>query len=69
METDFPGPIAFVRMKELVDRCGISKAEIYRLIKLGRFPRQRRLSHKVSVWVRSDVEEWLNRRASGERLS
>lgn len=49
----------FLRIPSVIARTGISKAEIYRRMKLGRFPRGQRISHKVTVWKRSDVEDWM----------
>lgn len=48
-----------IRLPEVADRVGLSKREVYRRIQQGRFPRGRRISHKVSVWIEADVTAWI----------
>ena len=48
-----------IRLGEVVRVTGLSKSEIYRRIKDGRFPRQRRISHRIAVWRRDEVEVWM----------
>lgn len=49
----------FLRLKHVVEKTGLSKSEIYRRIAVHAFPRQARLSHRVSVWRLSDIEHWM----------
>lgn len=49
----------FLRMPQVAARVGMSPRQVYRLIKEGQFPPQRRLSHKVAVWRESDVAAWV----------
>ena len=55
----------FLRLSSVISRTGLSKAEIYRRMKNGRFPRNARISHKISVWKRSEVDKWMQARFSG----
>lgn len=42
---------------------GVSKPTAYRLIRLGLFPRQRKLTPGgASGWLRSELEEWRDSR-------
>ncbi|TGT91378.1 AlpA family phage regulatory protein [Mesorhizobium sp. M8A.F.Ca.ET.161.01.1.1] len=43
------------RLPQVIAITGLSRSEIYRQIKAGKFPRQTRRSHKVSVWRASEV--------------
>ena len=43
-------------MPEVVKRTGLSRSEIYRRIKLGRFPRPRKLGPKVIAWPVNVIE-------------
>lgn len=52
----------FMRLGDVIRKVGLSKTEIYRRIQQGTFPRQRRLSHKVAVWVRQEVDNWIGER-------
>ena len=49
----------FLRLPNVMARTGMSKAEIYRRMSDGRFPKAVRLSHKMAVWRRSEVEAWM----------
>jgi predicted DNA-binding transcriptional regulator AlpA len=44
-----------LRMSDLITILGISQAEIYRRIENNRFPRGIRESHRVSVYLLSEV--------------
>lgn len=48
-----------LRLKTVKARVGLSKSEIYRRIKAGRFPPSIRLSPKVAVWRSQDIDAWI----------
>lgn len=50
-----------LKKKEVLYRCGISNASLYRQIAKGMFPRQRRLSSggRAVGWLESDINEWI----------
>lgn len=50
---------ALLRIDEVSRRVGFGKTAIYALIKKGRFPPQRRLSHRIAVWRERDISEWI----------
>lgn len=56
-----------VRIREVMQRVGISRTQIYRLIQRGDFPAPVRLSDRISIWRQKDIDEWLSRHF--ERLS
>jgi predicted DNA-binding transcriptional regulator AlpA len=41
---------------------GLSKSTVYRLIKAGQFPPQRKLTEFASGWLRSELEDWVKSR-------
>ena len=47
-----------LRLPEVRDRTGLSKSEIYRRVAQKRFPAGRRISHRVTVWIESEVVAW-----------
>ena len=51
--------MVFMRIGDVIRTTGLSRTEIYRRIQQGRFPRQRRISHRVSVWVEDEVQQWV----------
>ncbi|MFC7703769.1 helix-turn-helix transcriptional regulator [Plastorhodobacter daqingensis] len=48
-----------LRIGEVRHVTGLSKSEIYRRVKAQVFPRPRRLSHRVSVWLKSELDNWM----------
>lgn len=48
-----------LRISEVLQRVGVARSTLYRWSQEGFFPRQIRISHKVSVWLEADVEEWI----------
>ncbi|MBN3051731.1 AlpA family phage regulatory protein [Pectobacterium versatile] len=53
-----------LRIQEVLHRCALSRASLYRLISDGSFPTQRRLSpYGRSVgWLEEDIEGWISSR-------
>ena len=51
----------FLRVPQVLERVGISRAQLYKLVSLGEFPRQIRICQKISVWLSSDVDQWIDR--------
>ncbi len=49
----------FMRIKEVVDRTGLSKATVYRKIETGAFPRQVRIAERCCGWRESAITEWM----------
>ena len=62
-------PGRFLRMPDVASLVGRSPRQIYRMIKAGEFPRQRRQSHKVSVWYENEVLAWQNDQVLRDLLS
>lgn len=58
--------ITQIRKKRLLELLSISSATLYRLIAAGKFPKQRRISERVSVWSLAEVEAWLSQREGGQ---
>ncbi|CNK54337.1 transcriptional regulator [Yersinia pseudotuberculosis] len=53
-----------LKKKEVLGRCGISAASLYRYISNGCFPSQRLLSPggRAVGWLESDIENWVTSR-------
>ena len=56
----------FLRLIQVKETTGLSRATIYRKIAAHEFPRPIRLGSRAVGWVEADVIEWMNER---ERLS
>ncbi|PKN63249.1 MAG: hypothetical protein CVU57_20300 [Deltaproteobacteria bacterium HGW-Deltaproteobacteria-15] len=57
-----------VRKTELLSRIGLSDATIWRMEKLGRFPKRIQLGGNSVGWLKSEVDGWLADRASERAL-
>ena len=51
-----------LRLPQVLERTGLSKTQVYRLIQRGQFPLPARLSERVVAWNESDVSAWLEHR-------
>jgi predicted DNA-binding transcriptional regulator AlpA len=49
----------FLRVKDVCKLTSLSPSHIYALQAKGQFPRSRKIASKVSVWLESDVQEWM----------
>lgn len=65
LETNETGT-RWLRIAEVVEAVGLSRATVYRLIESDGFPKPVKLSPKRVAWLRSEVEAWLETRI-GER--
>lgn len=54
-----------LRVDSVVERTGLSKTHLYRLIERGQFPRSIKLSERVSVWDAELVDRWLAEKLDG----
>lgn len=48
-----------IRLGKVTEKTGLSKSHLYRLVKLGKFPKPYNLSERVVAWDESQVNEWL----------
>lgn len=50
----------FIRLKEVMNRTGLSKPTIYTYMKKGKFPRSINLYARSTAWLESEIDEWIN---------
>ena len=62
-------PPRLLRMAEVKDRCGISRAYVHRLVAAGLFPKPIKISDKgrASGWLESEITAWINKRIADSR--
>jgi prophage regulatory protein len=58
-------PRKALRIDSVIDRTGVSKTHLYRLISAKKFPRPVKLSERVSVWDAELVDRWLADKLDG----
>ena len=55
----FPSPNRFMRLNEVLDITGLSRATLYRKIQAGTFPNQHKLAERCCGWKAYEVDIWL----------
>ena len=55
-------PHRILRLPEVLQKVGLSRSSIYRMINNEEFPAPLRLSSNAIGWFESDVNEWINSR-------
>ena len=56
-------PLKFLRFSAVRERTGLSRSTIWRLERLGVFPKHRRISANAVGWLEQEVNEWVLWRA------
>ena len=51
-----------LRLPEVLQKVGLSRSSIYRMINNEEFPAPLRISPNAIGWFESDVNEWINSR-------
>lgn len=49
-----------MKIKDVLVATQMSRSRLYQLVKDGKFPRQRKNGPRATVWVREEVEDWVN---------
>lgn len=58
---------SFLRLPQVRERTGYSRATIYSLMAQGKFPRAVALGARAVAWLDSEVTAWINDRVSASR--
>lgn len=48
-----------LRIKDVVDKTGISRTKVYLLIQEGKFPAPIKLGERVALWPEAAVDQWI----------
>jgi len=54
--------LQFYRVNELTKILSVSRASIYNWLNKGTFPKPIKISDSVTVWRKSDIEDWITSR-------
>lgn len=54
--------LRYLRLREVCQRVGLKSSSVYRLIALGKFPKQVKLSERTAAWIESEVESFMESR-------
>ena len=56
-----------LRLPEVMERVGLSRASVYTYIAAGNFPKQMSLGPNTVGWLESEIEAWIAQRISTRR--
>jgi prophage regulatory protein len=59
--------LRFMRFAAVRERTGLSRSTIWRLERVGAFPKHHRISSNAVAWVEQDVVDWMQDKASSRR--
>ncbi|MDR3445730.1 AlpA family phage regulatory protein [Dyella sp.] len=59
-QTDASTPDNLIRLKRVLERVGVSRASLYRLIKAEQFPQPTKIG-TMSAWPDSEVTDFIER--------
>ena len=48
-----------IRLNLVMEITGLSKSTIYRLEKINKFPRRRKIGPRAVAWVSSEIKDWV----------
>jgi prophage regulatory protein len=54
--------VRFLRLPEVLSTTGLSRPQVYALMKRGLFPRQVRISQLSVAWIESEIQSWMSDR-------
>ncbi len=49
-----------IRATAVLEKTGMSRTHLYRLIQAGKFPQPIKLSERITAWDEAAVDAWLN---------
>lgn len=58
---------SLIRLQEVLNRTGLCKAWIYRLISRNEFPAQVKLGERAIAFLESDIDKWIDEKISLSR--
>ena len=50
----------FIRLPEVMQRVGMSKSQIYKLVNASEFHKPVKVSERISCWAVAEIEEWAS---------
>ena len=69
MATQIHRALVMLRLKQVIDRTGLSRSGIYQKMSEGDFPTSISLGLRAVGWVEAEIEAWLASKIEASRLS
>lgn len=57
-----------LRLRQVQERVGLSRSQIYALMQIGRFPKSISLGARAVGWLEAEIEAWIRDRALNREL-
>ena len=57
-----------IRIEEVLDRVGYKKTQLFENMKDGTFPKSIKISARISVWIESEIDEYIDDLISSRKL-
>ncbi|KAA9019830.1 AlpA family transcriptional regulator [Sphingobium limneticum] len=54
--------VKLLRMPEVLDRAGISRPTLYRMISAGKFPQPVKIGERATGWINREIDAWVEGR-------
>lgn len=54
-----PNSYRALRLDSVIQKTGLSRSYIYKLIQAEKFPSPHKITNKISVWREQDIDNWL----------
>ncbi len=55
-----------IRLPRVMNKTGLAKSTIWWMISNGKFPKQIKISSRVSVWKEKDIDDWIEQQINNE---
>ena len=55
-------PTKVLRLPQVIERCGFSRSQLYKLAARNAFPRSINIGVRAVAWLEADIEEWVKSR-------
>ena len=56
-------PSKILRLRDVIERCSLSRSSIYAFMQTNKFPKPIRLGVRAVGWLESEIESFLTERA------
>ena len=51
--------LSILKLKEVMNKTGLSKSTIYKWIDAGKFPAPKQLGERSVGWISTDIDNWI----------
>ena len=58
---------SFLRINQVMEITALKKSTIWWLVSKKEFPKQIKISERISVWKKSDIEVWMKSKIDTEK--